>query len=407
MAITWLTPIAFAGLALIAAPILIHLLTRQQRREIPFPSLRFLTPTRLSALSRRRIDDWPLLLLRVAVVGAAVTALAAPLFVTSAREREWASRVSRALIVFGNVSVLDEERRTAFESATFDAQDRIADAVASALSWLDGRPPSSREVVVAGDLRVGMLREHDIARIPADIGLRFLPDTNLEVVRNVAVPVLRNVAGSAAPAVVPLRLDDDSTVMNKAEPPGTAEGGSDALDVLAPPADRAVAEAALRAVLSGLVVRDQAARRHVVVAWPGADVSALGPAVTPPTLDWVTGAVERLGRPARQHGEVLLVQLETRPLGARAAVEIAGIARAVFTDPRTAFEPRRLSAAELARWSRPPGGPGADQPRRDEGDRRWLWGVVLALLVVEQIVRRQRSSSSRATEMRQQETHVA
>lgn len=408
MSMTLLVPLAFAGLALVAVPIAIHVLTRHERRPMPFPSLRFLRTTRLSALSRRRIDDWPLLLLRLAAVVGAVAALAGPLFVTTARERQWASRVSRVLVVVTPAPMLDEERRTAFASTTIEAGGRMADAIDAAQSWLNRQPPSAREVVIAGDLRVSMLTASDVARIPDEVGVRFLPSTDGDVVKNVAVPVIRNdESGAAAADLVPVLLDDDSTATLATRPAPSADIDANALVVLSAPADRAVAEAALRAVRSDLIVRDQAARRRVVIAWPGADVSALGPPVTPPTLDWIPGAVERLARPARQHIQSLLVQLETRPIDARAAVEVADIARAVFADARTALEPRRLSAAELARWSRPPGRPGPEQPRQDEGDRRWLWGIVLALLAVEHLVRSRRGRSSQTSDVSPQEAHVA
>ena len=50
MSITWLTPAVLSGLLLVVLPIAIHLLTRQQARTRPFPSLRFLVPTQLAAL---------------------------------------------------------------------------------------------------------------------------------------------------------------------------------------------------------------------------------------------------------------------------------------------------------------------------------------------------------------------
>ena len=61
MSITWITPVALAGFALIALPIAIHLLVRQQTRSLPYPSLRFLRETALAAFRRRAIQDAALL----------------------------------------------------------------------------------------------------------------------------------------------------------------------------------------------------------------------------------------------------------------------------------------------------------------------------------------------------------
>lgn len=406
MSVAWLTPIAFAGLALLAAPILIHLLTRRERRPIPFPSLRFLRPTRLSALSRRRIDDWPLLLLRLTVIAAAVGALAGPLLVTPARERAWASRISRALVVSDDVGGHDEERRTAMVTETFQAGQRMADAIDAALAWLALQPPSAREIVIAADLRAGMLTDADIARVPPSVGVRFVPFAGDDVRREVAVPILANGEAGPVSGTVAVELDDEATLVSTRSLTSAGDAGDGALQVLAAPGDRAIADAALRAVLSSFVVRDQAARRRVAIAFAGADVTPLGPAVTPPSLDWISAAVERLGQPARQHGDTLVVSLDTRPTDAQAAVEIARVAATVFDDGRAALEPRRLTAAELTRWSRPPGPPDANQPRQDEGDRRWLWGLALALLLVEQWVRRGRGRTPSAS-THVEEAHVA
>ena len=83
---TWLLPIAFAGLVTLAIPIAIHLLVRQRSRRLSFPSLRFLQSTPLAALKRRTLQDWPLLAVRLLILAAAVAALAAPVC-TLARAR--------------------------------------------------------------------------------------------------------------------------------------------------------------------------------------------------------------------------------------------------------------------------------------------------------------------------------
>ncbi len=64
-----------------------------------FPSLRFLRSTRLVALKRRRISDWPLLTIRLLIVTMAVAALAGPVFVSDARWRSWSTRTARAVVI--------------------------------------------------------------------------------------------------------------------------------------------------------------------------------------------------------------------------------------------------------------------------------------------------------------------
>ena len=87
--VLWLNPSALFALAAAAAPILIHLLIRRRAERLPFPTLRFLQPTRLAAIRRHLLDDLPLLVVRVALLSAAVAALAGPLIVTPARRQAW------------------------------------------------------------------------------------------------------------------------------------------------------------------------------------------------------------------------------------------------------------------------------------------------------------------------------
>ena len=55
--IHWLNPAALAGLALLALPILIHLLRTRQAERIPFPSLRFVLPSETAAVRLRLPAD--------------------------------------------------------------------------------------------------------------------------------------------------------------------------------------------------------------------------------------------------------------------------------------------------------------------------------------------------------------
>ena len=94
----WVNPAALFALAAVAAPLLIHLLIQRRAERVPFPTLRFLQPTRLSAIRRQLLDDLPLLAVRVALIAAAVAALAGPLLVTASRKQAWDRRVVRATV---------------------------------------------------------------------------------------------------------------------------------------------------------------------------------------------------------------------------------------------------------------------------------------------------------------------
>ncbi len=60
----FLTPLAFAGLALLAVPLWLHLVERKERAGLPFPSLMFLQRMEVKLSSRKTLRDPLLLLIR-------------------------------------------------------------------------------------------------------------------------------------------------------------------------------------------------------------------------------------------------------------------------------------------------------------------------------------------------------
>src|SRR5450759_311737 len=81
---TFLTPLFLAGLSAIAIPVLIHLIQREKKRVIEFPSLMFVRRIPYQSVRRRRIRHWLLLLLRAAALALIVAAFARPFLRQSA-----------------------------------------------------------------------------------------------------------------------------------------------------------------------------------------------------------------------------------------------------------------------------------------------------------------------------------
>src|SRR6266853_6133370 len=81
---SFLTPFFLLGLGAIAIPILIHLIQRERKRVIEFPSLMFVRRIPYQSVRRRRIRHWFLLLLRAASVALIVAAFARPFMRQSA-----------------------------------------------------------------------------------------------------------------------------------------------------------------------------------------------------------------------------------------------------------------------------------------------------------------------------------
>src|SRR5256885_5192241 len=74
----FLTPAFFFGLAAIAIPVLVHLIQRERKRVVEFPSLMFVRRIPYQSVRRRRIRHWALLMLRAAAVALIVLAFARP-----------------------------------------------------------------------------------------------------------------------------------------------------------------------------------------------------------------------------------------------------------------------------------------------------------------------------------------
>ncbi|HEX8709091.1 MAG TPA: BatA and WFA domain-containing protein [Pyrinomonadaceae bacterium] len=82
---TFLAPLTLSALALVALPVVIHLLVRRRARRLDFPSLRFLRETPSFRFFPRRIRRPLLLALRVAAIVLLVLGLARPLLTLHAR----------------------------------------------------------------------------------------------------------------------------------------------------------------------------------------------------------------------------------------------------------------------------------------------------------------------------------
>src|SRR6476660_6768271 len=81
---SFLTPLFLVGLGAIAVPVLVHLVQRERKRVIEFPSLMFVRRIPYQSVRRRRIRHWFLLLMRAAAIALIVAAFARPFFAQGA-----------------------------------------------------------------------------------------------------------------------------------------------------------------------------------------------------------------------------------------------------------------------------------------------------------------------------------
>jgi len=80
----FLAPLFFAGLAAIAVPVLVHLIQRERKNVVEFPSLMFIRRIPYQSVERRRIHNWMLLLMRVGAMVLLIAAFSRPFFRVSA-----------------------------------------------------------------------------------------------------------------------------------------------------------------------------------------------------------------------------------------------------------------------------------------------------------------------------------
>ncbi len=267
----WLNPVALFALAAIAAPILIHILVRRTAERFPFPTLRFLQPTRLAAIRRHLLEDWRLLAVRALLLAAAAAALAGPLLVTSSRRQAWDRRVARAVVVDAAAASQAGERGPAGSAVdplqrTFRATS-VADGIRRAVLWLDAAPPARREIVIASPLAIGSITDADIALVPAAFGIRFERTGSLPRTRT--VPAGRLIASDGVRARE-VTLTGEQTSSREAPVSGP---GALPIEIDASPAEQPAIDAAVNAVLSERVWAAAPDRRaHLVLVQVEADL---------------------------------------------------------------------------------------------------------------------------------------
>ncbi len=437
---TWLAPWAWVGLALLALPVLIHLLGRGPTRRVAFPSLRFIEVSRLLPVRVSTLHDRMLLLLRLLILAAAVAALARPLLPTPV-DPSLVPPLVRALIVDTSRSMfrdspdggrtVDEARRLAIQMESEADLVRTmatitpAGVLPGAVGWLE-QQAGRRELVIISDFQVGVIDSLHLVLVPSEIGIRLLPvavtiESRLdrEVFQATSRRLVRSVPRTAtgyeitidsAPLFALPRVlapDDLSPAERRAFDAAAAQPSLaapiDTVPVavlrlagaagppLAPPATPAVAAYLLRLARQSLL--DQAAL-HL------------------PPLDTIDPDLPVLrhdpqGRPVAQIGmvkdrvpeEVVVVTAATA--GHPGAVLVSAALRLAMS---VAPSPAELltdvvPTATLSTWERDAGERVQPLPRNSRtsqrSDGRWLWGVALLLLVGEALLRR-RIAATRA-----------
>ncbi|MDQ3949359.1 MAG: BatA domain-containing protein, partial [Gemmatimonadota bacterium] len=160
MALTFLAPLFLAGVVAAAVPIYLHLVQRERKDAIEFPSLMFLQRIPYRSVRRQRIRHWALLALRCLALLLLATAFARPFFRDGADVAAGGAGAAREVVV-----LLDR-------SYSMGYGDRWARAEGAARRAVDGLRPGDRATVVAFDETAEALTEPtaDRARLNSAIG---------------------------------------------------------------------------------------------------------------------------------------------------------------------------------------------------------------------------------------------
>src|SRR6185503_5608910 len=209
----FIAPLFFVALAGLAIPVLIHLIQREKKQIMRFPSLMFVQRVPYKSIQRRRIHNWLLLIVRLSALALIILAFARPFFErtelppagTGARELvvlldqsysmgfgdRWERARAAAYSAINGLGASDRgsvvlfssgaevalrstasgerERLTAAvaEAKTTDGSTRYAPALKVAGSILAESPLPRREVVLVSDFQRGGWRGEEGARLPA------------------------------------------------------------------------------------------------------------------------------------------------------------------------------------------------------------------------------------------------
>ena len=99
MSLTFLAPLFLLGLVAVAVPVIVHLVNRERRNAVAFPSLMFLRRVPFRSVRRQRIRHWALFALRCLALALLALAFARPFLDRESRNASAAGAGPRELVV--------------------------------------------------------------------------------------------------------------------------------------------------------------------------------------------------------------------------------------------------------------------------------------------------------------------
>ncbi len=428
---TWGNAGALTGLLVVALPVIIHVLGRDPATRRRFPSLRFIEASRLLPTRWSRVHDPVLLTIRCALLTLAVAALARPSRnrapVAPATEERLARVVlldTAAMAYSAHAADARAMAQAFMDSASRSIVVLSADPVEDlrgAGSWLE-RDDGRHELVIMSDFAESRYPMALSALVAPTVGLRFvrLPvgDTIARVRR--ATPPAPGARATAPPLSVVSSNDeaDFARAVTRAVSQGLRSSTSAPVIpvalVLRSATERAELLRRSRPVSNPAVVRLTARLTRDAFALPlDADLHGGATAVVPQKLDQSApvpptgsvvlargrdGAIALWAREDSTSAAPRLLVFSELPARS-AAIAVAAAAVGATALPTTdAVGDGLLPDSVLRGWERPATPRDAVTPPVSSPDvggslARLLWCAVLALLLIESVVRRRSGSA--------------
>lgn len=426
----WQNPWAWAGLIVLGAPIIIHLLGRGRAKVQPFPTLRFLHISRVLPTRRTRLQDLLLLAIRLGILLSAIAALAQPLFLTADRRQSVDATLLRAVIVDTSASmgpiaaaVRDTAAATLRQatSGIMIQTDNPRSAIAGAVAWLE-QHNGRAELAIISDFQAGAIDSADLAQIPPAVGISLRALTSAQAGSNTTrsqagdrvitttanvtaglthatwrsetgsaprrtqlltpEPVERVNAATRAAGAIGVPLPTDSSISVSILFPGAPEWAQlvgTSKPITRPASAGMIAALATDALLTASLVDEQSIADTLLNRF------------TPVQRN--QSLVPRIVAGQSEDGDTLLLFTSFPVSSVGAATLINAIDRVSSLAPNVGEASLDRTAPEiLRRWERPAATdvvlrtvPGE---KSDSSDGRWFWAGALALLALESVVRR-------------------
>ena len=375
---TFLQPWAWIGLVAVAGPIVAHLLARRSARRLPFPTVRFLPPAIQTPISRDRLTDVTLLIVRCLILVAATAALAQPVWLNADQRRTLGESLARAIVVDSGVASAADPLAARLSADSTIA--RVAHTAApaqllgEASTWL-AQQPMRREIVLVSDFPARAISKADLDRVPAGIGITLVP---------VSASGRSQVAVETRDGPMLLTGAADRTNALAARDAAIAQGAASAGRKDRPIALLFPGHEGRDALLKSAHDIDQPWMFDVVRA---ITQDRIVMAAARESGKPVAGIVAPLAVPINGEQHLVLV-MNDQPASLISAAVMRAAARAVAPAPTTDLTATH-SAEQLKAWERLPGSIAPDGSQiPDESRGRWLWLAALVLMVIERVMAR-------------------